>query len=273
MRALCSVVLWDLRPSLDAAERCGREATITSPYRVLATNKHLHAKGIFSLHEMAGSVLTAGKDGHAATCALTPTGFAGKRSFDVGMRMLKTARWRDAHSFACAGQSHDIAIIDTRAAESSGASLRIDNAHASGMVSDVRWSPCDEHLLLTSGKDMEMLLHDVRAPGRDVVRLRGHARSMAKKGNPIFTPTFSHGGRAVTALGHGSNRLSLFSVASGAMVWEASTKDERGQPRELMLGGAQVHALRFGGAGSAADEALVLADGKHVEILPPLAAR
>ena len=48
--------------------------------------------------------------------ALAPAGFSLVASYDLGIGQLQTCRWRDAHSFACAGNASD-AVARNRAAQ------------------------------------------------------------------------------------------------------------------------------------------------------------
>jgi len=263
-----SVALWDLRASLSggASSANGKSKEVGRPPRKLAECSP-QRNGIFSLHEVGGSVLTASKDGTAATSSLTPTGLSHARSFHVGLGAVKTARWRDEHFFACAGATGDVALVDTRAPGSEGAgcaSVFIKGAHRNG-VNDVQWSPRDSHLLLTSGPGLEMLLHDVRAPNKPVVQLVGHAKEIVP-GYPQYTPAFSHAGRGVSTCGHMSNRLSLFDVASGARVWEASLADEDGDARAPLRSGAKSRLLRLD---EDEDEVLLVTEGKRIEVHAP----
>ena len=273
---MCRVTLWDLRRSLTGVHGVGN--SVGAPPQRLS-EVFPHRKGIFAMHEVGGRVVTASKDGDAAVCALSATGLVHTRSFRLGMGCLKTARWRDEHIFACAGDQGDIALVDTRApagaavsggasGETSGAvgsSLRMSQAHPLG-ITDVRWSPAASHLLLSSGRGTSLLLHDVRAPREPVLVLRGHARRDVR-GLAIYTPTFCHGGRGVSACGEASARLSLYDVEGGARVWEASlgaALGDDGKCRPLEAG-AHLRAVPLGGGAVAAEEALVVTVGRRVE--------
>ena len=103
----------------------------------------------------------------------------------------------------------------------------------------------------------------------DCVALWPQARDLA-----LQSSRFCHAGRAVCAIGSGSNRLSLFDVASGERVWEATRKDADGRVRAPPAKGAQVSAFSLAASGGAAvsssspedAEVLLVADGKFVDV-------
>ena len=276
------VTLWDVRASLGSfgaslgSGARGKNTIGGAPVAIGSCTPH--SKGIYSLHEVGGRVLTGSKDGSCALSLIVPTGLKHARTFDADIGTLRSVRWRDEHLFACGGREGHIALIDTRAPSGQGgggggasltgqgASVRISSALENG-VSDLRWSPRADasHLLLSSGPGLEMRLHDVRATREPVVQFSGHARQVVA-GYSIYTPTWSHDGRAVSACGRGSNRLSLFDVASGALAWEATLKDDDGDNRAALEGGAQLRSLRFS---EEEDELLLVATGKRVEVHGP----
>lgn len=266
-----SLKLWDLHAHVFAA-------STRAPGAV--AELAVHESGIFSMHELHGSVLTASKDGTCAVCALTAGGLARKSRYDFALGKLKTARWRDAATFACAGEGNAVAMVDVRGGGGGGgcgATLKLEmkGLHDHGLQ-DLRWSPACEHLLLSSGSDTTMGLHDVRYPGAAVIRLHGHAKKVTE-GLNVFTPCFSHGGRAVSCLGQDSNRLTLYSAASGQRVWEATLRDASGEVRPPPKKGAQVHAFgpqqASGGGGAAGgsgeEEVLLVTNGKYVDVHVP----
>lgn len=108
----------------------------------------------------------------------------------------------------------------------------------------------------------------VRQPSGPVLELRGHCRKPNSKGR-IYKPSFSHGGRAVSAVGHASNRLCVFSAADGSRLSEGTLVDadeSGGAPREPIDGGCTLQTVGDGEA-----EALVLAHGRYMEVLVPWA--
>ena len=157
--------------------------------------------------------------------------FIRSASYDAGVGVVKCARWRDAHLLACTGVSGEVTLIDTRSGSGSssgggsvggsgssggggsggsgGSSPTLGASHSRGAYC-VRWSPAQEHILL-SVSGLEMLLHDLRAPSKPLHVLRGHSEAKPTDSalSKIFTPTFSHGGRAVSSLGAKSQRLTV----------------------------------------------------------------
>ena len=103
-------------------------------------------------------------------------------------------------------------------------------------------------------------------PREPVLALRGHAHRPVK-GLAIYTPTFCHSGRGVTACGEASARLSLYDVEGGARVWEASLGASLGDDGKCkpLEAGAHLRAVPLGGGAVAAAEALVVTVGKRVE--------
>ena len=257
-----TVALWDLAASAEGSQR--------GEPRMLSQVEVCSKAGTFTMHELGGRVLTGGKECCAITTQVTASGLSVAGSVDMRMGILKSARWRDAHTFACGGDCGDAAMVDTRAAGGggggkggSGGIVRLLGVHAGG-VSTVRWSPCDEHVLLTAGVDRTLRLHDMRKPRAPLAELSGHAQADIHGKTTIYAPTFTHGGRCVSTLGHGSNKVSVYSASSGERVWEGAMLDaDTGEPREANKGAQLISAT------SAGQEVLVVGMGTRVEMYAP----
>jgi WD40 repeat protein len=198
------------------------------------------------------------------------------QNYKFGPTVMKSARWRaNEATFACGGtRCAEIVLVDTRmgggsggggsgGGSGSGSALRMPTAVGDD-VHNVRWSPLSCHTLLASGNGTSMAIHDVRSPRAPLLALNGHT-TKPLTGYLMFTPSFSHGGRAVTTMGHESNLLSVYDVASGAKVWEATLRDAHGGVRGPMTAGGTVQAVSCGESG----EALLLTDGKRVVVYAP----
>jgi len=119
---------------------------------------------IWDLHEQGGQVLTASKDGTITLLELSSNGLKTVQSYDdLHDRVIKTVRWRDTNVFASAGNEADIVVVDRRERQKSGGTLRIDDA-STNCINCLRWSPSDEHLVLTNGFELAARLHDIRKP-------------------------------------------------------------------------------------------------------------
>jgi hypothetical protein len=206
-----TVVLWDLRKIKGRDEEPLKLATC-SP----------HSSGIFSMHECGGRVLSSSKDKTVAISLLREASLTCSHAYLPNVGVVKCARWRDAHMLACTGNTGEVVLVDTRCADARAAVLS-PLADVHGRIAYcVRWSPLSEHVVL-SVDPAEILVHDLRRPPAPQLRLRGHAKP--KDGqftDKIFTPSFSHGGRAVSALGCHSQMLSVFSLDDGRRLSECN---------------------------------------------------
>ena len=119
---------------------------------------------IWELHEQGGLVLTASKDATITLVELSSTGLKTVQSYDdLHGKVIKTVRWRDANVFASAGNEADIVVVDRRERQKSGGTLRIDDA-STKCINCLRWSPSDEHMVLSNGFELAARLHDIRKP-------------------------------------------------------------------------------------------------------------
>lgn len=246
-----SVKLWDLNACRSNGGR-GKAAADARELRSAFPN----TGGIWAMHEMHGRVVTASKDKTSAVLSLGQASLDVLGRYSPGLGDLRTARWRDKDVFACGGsQSNSFALVDTRIASGSSGAMSVRSAGC--VVFTLRWSPRDDFLLLCVGNDDTLRLHDVRSPKGALIEMTGHTRRghISKK---IYTPTFSHGGAAITTVGHGSNKLTVFSVADGSRVSAGLLLDDDGASgRRPLDAGATLQAVQHGDE----DEVLVLAHG------------
>ena len=184
--------------------------------------------------------VSCGKDGFACLTALGAASLQPVASWETQIRLQRCVRWRDAHVFACAGDN-ELLAFDTRQARSPV--LRMADLHtgasaAESIVSCLCWSPTQPSLLATAGHDRTIRLFDVRLAGGASASasaaarhawgasaghvLRGHMRDKISSKYSIYAPCFTHGGRGLTTLGHGSNAVSVYGVEDGTRVSEVS---------------------------------------------------
>ena len=266
-----SVILWDVNHQHGTHRGNGK----ASSYARLS-DATPHSKGIYSLHEVNGRVLTGSKDGTCSLSTITTSSLQHTDTYDIRDKCIKTARWQggddggegSATTFACGGESGELLLYDTRGGGHNTKTILSGHPHDNG-VSNVRWSPLTSHLLLSSGRSLSMALHDIRKPSAPLFLLRGHSKQTIVKGYMIYTPTFSHGGRGVTTLGHYSNCLSVYDVGSGVRVWDGALTDEGGGVRgSPMTQGGHVQVLGGGGGGGREEEeVLAVADGRRVAMM------
>ena len=252
------MALWDLN----------RSAAGATPRRVGVLSS-AHRTGIWAMHELGGKLVTASKDRTCCISSLHESRMSVVSRYEPGFGNLQTCRWRDESLFACAGGTPQVAVVDVRASGGGGAGVPGGQVLASGpagtCVLTVRWSPRDEHLLLASGSDRAMRLHDMRAPATPLAELRGHVRKPNEKDRRIYAPSFTHAGAAVSAVGHGSSKLTVFSVdGGGTRVSEGQLledADEGGGRRKPLEAGCTLQAV--------GDGVLLLAHGTRLEAYVP----
>lgn len=236
-----SLILWDLN--------------MTKSNRAVAlAESDTGTKGVFTMHERGGLILSGGKDHSIRMTQMTAADLRVVNTWDgIYGATVKSARWRDGNVFAVAGGfsgASDILLIDRR--QPTSPALTISCAHPLP-INSLNWSPLDDQLLLSSGFDAAIRMHDVRSPGAAMCLLRGHT-STRNKG--MHEPTFCDGGRRVAAVGDGSTALSVYCARTGTAV-------SRGQLNvDLNKGGSTMHLV--GGS------TLLLAQGAHVVSFSPV---
>ena len=190
--------------------------------------------------------------------ALTAVGEGGLSvvaTYDARVDVVKCARWRDGALLAATGNAGRVALIDSRSAD---VSLALEGTHGRCGYC-VRWSPSEEHTLLSVGPE-EMLVHDVRYPASARLTLVGHASD--RRSTRIWTPAFTHGGRGISAMGAGSQSLTVFRLDDGAVV---SQGDLDGKVAASSGGG-----LLCVPPDADAPEILLMTSGKTLESMVPL---
>jgi len=252
--------LWDLR----AAARTGKRAGTP---KLLASEASMHSgKGIFSMHERGGSVLTASKDGSVGLTVIALSELRAERTWEgvCDGGVVKAVAWSGEgglgpSTFAAGGRGGVVALLDAR--DSAGRpSLCIQGAHPRD-VHCVRWQPAAAEaaspLLLTASYDPVIRLWDPRRLAEPAAQLKGHVAPRLAKQNKIHQPCFCAGGAAVVASGEGSEALSLYCTRTGAPIsrglvgWEPSTL-----------------AVASGASGC-----LAVAHGRTISVLEPLTQR
>ena len=145
-------------------------------------------------------------------------------SADSAHSVGKSVRWRPGQStaaiFASCGSEGDVCVRDTREAGKKGPAVEFADAHTQG-ANFVAWSPAEEHLLASAGAGTELLLHDIRKAGNGAQALHtytGHAQPRGHRCRQMYCPAFAAGGAVLVCPGENSERLSMYSVATGATL-------------------------------------------------------
>lgn len=163
-----------------------------------------HHTGIFSLDERDGRVLTASKDKSVGLSLLRGSGVHVERWFDqLHCSVVKSVRWRNEHEFASAGNDSHVVICDSRGP--GGPSLQLSDCHTRA-INSLAWHPRDEFLLMSSGFDPAIYLHDLRKPHAPLFTYCGH--SLKPDQRQIHQPSFCLNGGCIVAMGDGSHLLS-----------------------------------------------------------------
>ncbi|KAL1508733.1 hypothetical protein AB1Y20_004828 [Prymnesium parvum] len=205
-----------------------------------------HAAGIFGMDERAGRILTASKDRTVGLSLLTPSGLrTDRRIGSLHDAIVKAVRWRNANEFASAGADARVLLSDTRAAD--GGAIALAACHVKA-VNALAWSPSDEALLLSSGFDAQLYLHDVRKPQAPLHAFAGHTLRQVQRG--IHQPAFCFGGRCIVAVGDGSRLLSMYCASTGVTI-------SRGELDDAAEGGTALLSVPL-----YAHETIMLANGK-----------
>ena len=212
--------------------------------------------GIFSLHEVGGRVISSGKDRCVSLTLMANTGLRLSHKSSASNKVVKCCRWRDGHVLASCDDAGTITSIDTRQPKDR-AGVHIEDAHPA-MIHTVRWSPRDEHILLSAGNDKAIRLWDMRKPSSPLHLLQGHQRQEKAKG--IYTPSFCDGGACVSAVGSDTSSISVYSVDTGSAV-------SRGRVDMSLPKGATVQALPT--CPAMPQEVLAVASGANLMALLP----
>ena len=245
--------LWDVhRVALDVSGRASSAQKLADCMP--------HASGVFSLHELGGQIVTGSKDSTVALTAVTEAGLTTTAHYQTDLGVVKCARWRDPALLACTGNAGDVVLVDMRCATAAATvSPLVGATHTRGAYC-VRWSPLDDNQLLSADRT-ELRLHDLRAIGRPpMLSLRGHSKPVGQ-GNPIFTPSYSHGGATITTLGAGSEDLTVYSALDGRRLNSGQLSSRIG-----VKGG---NVLAVPSACPGVPEVLLLTSGKVFETYVP----
>lgn len=211
-----------------------------------------HRNGVYTVHEAGGKVLSGSKDGSAVAMQLSPAGLAIERPYELGLGVIKSARWWHAGPtcFAAGTAKGHLAVVDTRTA--GGGSSKGDGEGPTVLdyalrlrIDCVRWSPRNDHHLLTSGGGRAMHVFDIRSLRAPLFELKGHTRVDVKNN---YAPCFTHEGRGISSLGEGTNTLSVFDSEDGTRVSEGVLVDVRGgAPWPDINSGGTLEVISIGG--------------------------
>jgi WD40 repeat protein len=162
--------------------------------KVLATSScgHANGRGIFSLDERQGELITGSKDRTVCVSRVSPLGdITPMTQFsELHDGVVKSVSWQGGpcrnsapSTFASGGQDQRVCVKDIRSgfgASASSADVEITGAHAGG-VHTVLWCPHDhgEHWLATAGYDGLVNVFDIRATG-------ALGRAEANSATPLF---------------------------------------------------------------------------------------
>jgi WD40 repeat protein len=180
------------------------QCNLRSDPKILCTVS-LHEKGIFSMDERGGQILTGSKDRSVAVSLIQTSGEIQKvhNFLDLHASVVKSVQWKPGPDgsdcppqvFASGGQDSSIFVQDTR---SDSPALHIPAAHEGG-VHTVSWCPVtsgsdgSEHLLMSAGYDSSVKIFDVRACGgsscSSLHTFRDHNAHLSRRSS-ITTPSF-----------------------------------------------------------------------------------
>ena len=255
--------LWDASQAF--GDRRSRHAHHGGAKELAVCQPHRH--GVWCLHELGGSIATASKDGTVAISELTSAGLrAAVRSFDDPQgHVVKSARWRDAHTVLAAGNGGHLNVFDARAA---GRAAALSIEASSFALNTVLCSPRDSHVALVNGFEPVARLYDVRQPGTALHELKGHSLPLGGRVKKVHQPIFCAGGALVALVGdRGTGQLSLahYSVATGAAAgFDALGTDYFYTPQDV---GTTLGVVPPGGR--RADERVVISRGRELHVFEP----
>jgi hypothetical protein len=168
----------------------------------LLSSLPLHEKGIFSMDESAGQILTGSKDRSVSLSVIHPSGEIQRAQLfqDLHGSVVKSVHWKPVLGsspviFASGSQDSSVAVQDIR---SPTPSLCIASAHAGG-VHTVSWSPLlgssdgsAEFLLMSAGYDSAVKLYDIRhCTSATATPLHiFQERNPSSRSSTIVTPSF-----------------------------------------------------------------------------------
>ncbi|KMZ67513.1 hypothetical protein ZOSMA_265G00220 [Zostera marina] len=187
---------------------------------IVAESKGLHSNGIFGMDKCGHTIATASKDSSVGIWKMSSSGeVVAERTISGHHKgVVRGVCFGSPHKLADCGADGNIPL--------ESCSQTVKSRHSPGAVNTVEWCCSNEFLLLSSGKDTRLVLYDVRKNSSDsVVHMMegGHVsdfRSGRGGTNQIYKPAFVDNGMGVATTGHGSNKISLYSVATGKLLSE-----------------------------------------------------
>ena len=212
-----SVKLWDVaQSSINVKNQTPRE---------LATLDTLHTQGIFSMDVQQNmnngptKLLTGSKDGTVVvttiSAALT-TEDVQRYTYHSGV--VKCVKWSPYRSlFASVGNERVLYCMDIREPPSTTASMQVQTS-AHSCLNSVSWHPSKENVVMVSGFDDTIYIHDLRKSTDSLCQLKGHQSE--RRGSSIYHPTFMANGDHVVTTGCKSSKLFIYDANVGTLLSE-----------------------------------------------------
>mmetsp|Transcript_7262 Transcript_7262/g.9201 ORF Transcript_7262/g.9201 Transcript_7262/m.9201 type:complete len:294 (+) Transcript_7262:668-1549(+) len=206
------VILWDANKELEGSG---------TAYQVYVQDD-IHTGGIFSMHELLGTVATASKDASVSISTITPDGAIKLkvRYQDIHDGVVKSVSLKsdcDAKVFCSAGNDGFIRVTDTRANLHSS-SLSIENMHENYCINSVKWQPANEYMLMSTSFGRNIVINDTRNPTVPYLLLDEHLPVSCTKVKSIYHPTFYDSGKYIVTTGEQSTCLTTYEASSGKVV-------------------------------------------------------
>ena len=184
----------------------------TQSLKPVARLSTLHTAGIFSMHYQNSEFLCCSKDGTVSLGQVTEAGLKQITSFDISSSVLKSVRWQPSKAanslFACAGNDYSITLLDRRTSQHVS---KVEDAH-SKVINSLRFSPSNEHEMISSGFDRTIRLWDLRKMSEPRLVMEGHH----KGGKPSLTTPIYHNDKILT-IGDNSPYLYTYETVNGTL--------------------------------------------------------
>ncbi len=201
------VRIWDLKKEHEGEPR-------------LAGSAEVHKNGIFSMHEVQKRVLTASKDRSVVLSSIGGEKILEERRFaDLHSSVVKCVKWRPFSDRVFASVSNQELVVQDSRME--GVSVRQDNSHGLA-ANSLCWCPNDTNLFATAAFDPQVLVHDLRRPGKVVYRFEGHV--LGPRVSKIYHPIFV-GDRVLVP---GNKNLSIYCSKTGETISRGNLPFEPG---------------------------------------------
>jgi hypothetical protein len=219
--------IWDLNKA-SCNVKVGSSTVL--PKLLLSTNK-LHDRGIYTMDEKNGLIITGSKDRTICLSKIENSSIVVDSVYDIHSRVVKSVSWMhsdtvSANVFISGGQDRRVALKDIRSNNLSSPDLYINDAH-NGAVHTVafnRFSCGNENsnIFLTAGLDPVIKIFDMRmlssnGDANSLFEFFGHHSSSVKKLSEIIAPKFLTPDIIITA-GEGNQNISLYSLKSGKAI-------------------------------------------------------